>query len=412
VNFRPRSIEALDAFVQRHGAGSIVEEGETLFLDRDAQGQRIPLGMWETGRWWDMLKPYLPVSWYVDEMVHSGRWREEVVPASVVGLPRAMRVVRAARKGNFIVGKWHGDGETFCPAMWDDLAIGSGSCGMCRACFLILTHRARRDPRRHLLYDNVERFWKEAGLWLQGKGRYAYTRKASRHRTLGLGIDRSDSLLFEGVTGHARTLVPMFADGTTNPDGRRLVLLTKTANVHFLEGLPTDNVIVSMSLNGQAVADVWENEWPDGRRVTRRIAERVWALVEAQNMGFEIRIRLDPLLPIVGWRDIYSDFVASAAAAGLQPRMVTLGSYRQKNAQLLAWARRWGLPALEWEPADLVSDGTHEHLSLDSRVTLYQALLMLCREAWPDVEVGLCKETHQVRRALGLMRARCNCLAV
>jgi hypothetical protein len=36
-------------------------------------------------------------------------------------------------------------------------------------------------------------------------------------------------------------LIPLFADSKTNPLGRKLVLLTKTANVHFLEGLPTEN---------------------------------------------------------------------------------------------------------------------------------------------------------------------------
>lgn len=413
MDLRPRSVKAFDEFVRRHGIGSrVAKEGDALYLDRDGGGPRVALGTWEGGQWWPRVKALAPVTWYVDEMLAQGHWRQETIPAATVGLSRDVTVVRAARRGNLIISKWHGDHDTFCPPLWDDLAIGSGSCGQCRGCFLILTHRIRRDPRRHLLYDNVGDFWREAAAWLKAEGHYAGTRKASSRRVLGLGIDRSDSLLFEGVTGHARNLIPLFADVGSNPDGRRLVLLTKTANTHFLEGLATANVIVSMSLNPQVVADIWENTWPDGERVTRSIADRVAALVEAQGMGFEVRVRLDPVLPIAGWQDAYRAFVDECREAGLLPTLVTLGSYRQKNAQLLAWAERWGLPRLEWQPEDLVADGTHEHLGYEIRVELYRALMEMCREVWPGAQVGLCKETRAVRRALGLQRARCNCMVL
>ncbi len=54
---------------------------------------------------------------------------------------------------------------------------------------------------------------------------------------LGLGIDCSDSLLYEGETGLARRLIPLFTSKKTNPFGRKLILLTKSINVHYLEGL-------------------------------------------------------------------------------------------------------------------------------------------------------------------------------
>ena len=92
------------------------------------------------------------VRWWVDEQERLGHWRREIIPASVVGLTRDLTVFRAPRKTNLITYDWHGDKETFCPPMWWDLAIGSGACGLgCRACFLMLTHRVRRDPWRHLL---------------------------------------------------------------------------------------------------------------------------------------------------------------------------------------------------------------------------------------------------------------------
>jgi hypothetical protein len=69
----------------------------------------------------------LPINWYVDEQVNKGNWRQEIIPAEVVGLSRSLTVFRAPRKTNLITYSWHGDKETFCPPMWWDLAIGSGA---------------------------------------------------------------------------------------------------------------------------------------------------------------------------------------------------------------------------------------------------------------------------------------------
>lgn len=408
---RPTTPSDLDTFVRRHNIGTGVHiDGDSVILDRNGQ-KPANLGTWKSNGWWSRIKALAPTSWYVNEMVARRVWREETIPAETVGLSRNLTVLRASRKGGFIVSTWRGNRQTFCPPLYDDLAIGSGACGQCRACFLILTHRIRRDPWRHLLYDNVERFWSEAASWLKSKDDYAYACKASGRRTLGIGIDRSDSLLFEGITGHARNLIPLFADPESNPDGRQLVLLTRSANTHYLAGLPTPNIIVSMSLNPQSVADHWENVWPDGERVTRTIADRVEALVEAQRMGFNVRIRLDPILLIEGWEEAYRQFVAEAATAGLQPTRVTLGIYRQQTSQLREWARYWGLPPLDWRPGVMAKDGTHEHIPMEQRIATYRLIAGLVQATWPEAEVALCKETQQVWAAGIVRRSWCNCLA-
>src|SRR5436190_529063 len=128
------------------------------------------------------------IDWYTNEQVAQGIWREEEIAPEVSGLTRPLTVYRASRKTSLIVYDWHGDKQTFCPPMWWDLAIGSGACGLgCRACFLMLTHRIRRDPWRHLLYNNFEDFYKAVTKWLLSPNR-------RRQHTLGVGIDRSDSL--------------------------------------------------------------------------------------------------------------------------------------------------------------------------------------------------------------------------
>lgn len=351
-----------------------------------------------------------PIDWYVNDKVDVGKWREEVIPAEMVGLSRPLTVFRASRKTNLVTYDWHGDKNTFCPPIWWDLAIGSGACGLgCRACFLMLTHRVMRDPWRHLLYDNVDDFALVSQKWLLDSSRKSF-------HTLGVGIDRSDSLLYEGVTGHVRRLAPFFASETTNPKNCKLILLTKSTNTHYLADIAQadrDNVVVSFSLNPEPIADLWEGKWPDGERITRSISNRLEAVTLAQEMGFEVRVRIDPILTPPGWQENYRDFVRQVRQAGIEFRYWTLGTYREKNTQLQAWAQRWGLQPMEWQPdeGELVHDGTHWHLSLQRRVEIYQTVRDIIREEFPEAKVSLCKETHSIRKALTLCNADCNCLS-
>jgi hypothetical protein len=206
--------------------------------------------------------PFGPRTPYVIEQVRSGAWREGDIGAAQTGLSRNLAVFLADRKTSPIVHDWHGDRRTHCPPLYWDLAIGSGPCGLgCQGCYLLGTFRERRDPYQPLIYDNTAFLWDAVRRWLIAPGRRAM-------HTLGLGTDRSDSLLFEGVLWHARHLIPMFAGPARNPNASKLLLLTKTANARYLAGLATTNVIVSFSLNPEYIADLWEGNSRAGRGAT------------------------------------------------------------------------------------------------------------------------------------------------
>jgi len=350
------------------------------------------------------------MDWYVNEQTELGIWKNEEISPDVSGLSRPINVYRASRKTNFITYDWHGDKKTFCPPMWWDLAIGSGACGLgCRACFLMLTHRIKRDPLRHLLYDNLEDFAHSAEKWLLNIDR-------RQQHTLGVGIDRSDSLLYEGVAPHVRTLAPLFANPTINQKRNKLILLSKTANTHYLADIVPDhrsNIVASFSLNPEAIADLWEGKWPDtGERITPHISRRLDAIEFAQNLGYEVRVRVDPILTPEGWEEQYSEFVAEVKARGINFRYWTLGTYREKNPQLDSWRARWGLLPMEWQPSEeeLVKDGTHRHLLEERRVEIYRTVTAIIRREFPLAKISLCKETHTVRRSVALCNADCNCL--
>ena len=346
-----------------------------------------------------------PFDHYVERQVAERKLRLESIPSDALGTARPLEVYRAERKGKFIKPWESGaDDTSYCPARWEDISIGLGACGYrCRSCFLMLTQRTKCDPSRHVLYENVHDYERAV-------------RKALRRPgvNLGLGIDCSDSLLYEGVTGHARRLIPLFADPETNPHGRKLILLTKSANVHYLAGLPSENVLVTFSLNPEQIADLWEGKWNDGVRITPPIDERLAASARAGGMGFEVRWRIDPILPVDGWEDIYREFFDNVAAVGHAPTRITLGTYREMGTSLRTFAARWGLPPMEWTPQEkLTRDGPHYHLSLEDRIATYRGIVALIESSWKGRGsapiVALCKETSHIRAAVGIEHTHCNC---
>ena len=347
-----------------------------------------------------------PFDWYVNEKLQTGVWRLELIDKEIVGVSRPLEVIRADRNKNNIVKPWpkQDDDESYCPAHWGDIAIGRGACGFrCRACFLILTHRGFCDPSRHVLYENLDDYAEAVKKWL----------KKPNRRNLGLGIDCSDSLLYEGVTGHAKRLIPIFANKDTNPHGCQLILVTKSANVHYLEGLPTNNVILSMSLNPEPIADLWEGKWDDGVRITPPIEDRLIASLIGQDMGFDVRWRVDPLLPVEDWKDIYQEFFQDAAKDGHRPSRITLGTYREMARSLATLSKKWGLPEMEWSPENLTKDGSHYHLPDEVRVEIYEHLrdciISAWNSTWHEPIVALCKESRVIRSKIGLLHDNCNC---
>ncbi|UCD29907.1 MAG: hypothetical protein JSV03_05375 [Planctomycetota bacterium] len=343
---------------------------------------------------------------YISEQIKKGEWRVGCIRANECGLTRDLPIFLASRKTNPIVHDWHGDRNTYCPPLYWDLAIGSGPCGLgCRGCYLLGTFRDMRDPHQPLIYNNYSFLWEAVRKWLTSIDRRPW-------HSLGIGTDRSDSLLFEHITGHARHLIPMFADPRKNPRGCMLLLLTKSKNIHYLEGLPTSNVMVSFSLNPESIADLWEGKWSDTmERITPPIDERLTAALEAQEMGFEIRWRIDPILTLEGWENAYQEFLSQAADEGHRPTCITLGTFRENMPQLDYWRNFWGLPAMEWRPEVLRRDGTHYHSSPNYRINTYKIIAALCKKSFPDATVSLCKETRRIRQETGLCSQVCNCLA-
>ena len=363
-----------------------------------------------------------PTNHYVEGQIKDGKWKKVTLQPEITGLERPMEILTAPRGSSFIKCAWHGDKDTFCPPIWADIALGSGACGFgCRTCFLMLTFRSMRDPNRPLVYTNYERIDSDVKKWLMAKHYYyedkdkkKIRKKRSYKETIGLGIDCADSLLFEGYTQNLRRIAPIFQSEKSNPLNTQLVLLTKSANTHFLKTVKPKNIIVTMSLNPEGIADLWEGKYQDGVRITPPITYRLEALRYAQDLGFETRIRLDPILTPDNWEDQYRDFVNEMYGMGIKPSFITLGTYREKNHQIDTWREKWGLLPAEVDDFNVgdKAEGTHFHIQ--GRNQIYSSVEAIIKKGYAGgsfrPHVSLCKETFNIRKELGMTNMYCNCL--
>lgn len=140
--------------------------------------------------------------------------------------------------------------------------------------------------------------------------------------------------------------------------------------------------------------------------------QRLTAALEAQMMGYPVRIRLDPVLTPPGWESMYFDFIEKCWQSGVRFDLLDSGLLSGKEQLFGTLDKVLGPPPMEWQPdrETLVNEGTHWRLSDEFRAGMYSTIRDTVRRFYPDARVGLCKETHEMRKMVGLTNACCNCL--
>jgi spore photoproduct lyase len=229
-----------------------------------------------------------------------------------------------------------------------------------------------------------------------------------------------DSLALEHLTGAAELFIPFFGG---LPNGY-LFLLTKSASVEPILRLPHNgHTIVGWSLNAAEVSQEFEIGAPC-------LEDRLQAARRAQEAGYRVRVRLDPIVPLPGWETMYAAAIGEIFAK-TSPERVTIGTLRfeegfhrnrhaiigerHPGSRLLREMERMqpmevpiGKPAGRGRGLSKVSVGKISY-PRTTRVEVFRFIIAEIRKHFAG-PIALCKETRDVWREVSLDPSRCRCV--
>jgi spore photoproduct lyase len=211
-----------------------------------------------------------------------------------------------------------------------------------------------------------------------------------------------DGLALDPLTGYSREMVPFFA----RQAHARLVLLTKSASVENLLGLDHEgHTVLSWSLNPPEVSRAFERNVPSP-------AERLAAMRRCAEAGYIVRAVVMPIIPIMNWEPIYTEFLEDLLSAAPSLQRITLG-------QICSYSGALALMERKLSKRNPISCQLDRRKSADGRirfpftlrVRIYRHLIDRIKRTRPDLDTGLCLEERRTFEALDMPDAvgRCNC---
>jgi spore photoproduct lyase len=207
----------------------------------------------------------------------------------------------------------------------------------------------------------------------------------------------SDALMSEHEPfPFTRFAVPLFETQRTY----RLLLLSKAPWVDNLVKMGSQRQsVVSFSLNHEVVAKRWEKAPP--------IQDRINAAARVANVGYEVRVRIDPIVPYPAgsWLDGYYHLLDEIFVR-FRPSRITLGSLRGLQSTInAARDKTW---------VDYLSEQSQwgRRMPETLRLEAYGRIIEQLQVAHGYDQVALCKEPVAVWEVLGMdwQHCRCNCV--
>jgi len=273
--------------------------------------------------------------------------------------------------------------DVVCPH-FIELKWANGCRFDCAWCYLNGTFRFRADGKAPYLKDP-----EKITLHLR-----TYLEKVKEPTVLNSG-ELSDSLVFEGGTySLTKDIIPIFKE----QDRHKLLILTKSANVkNLIKANAQDHVIVSLSVNAVKVARRWEKKAPTP-------VQRLRAAKELSDAGYQVRLRIDPMVPIEGWKEDYKELVEYIFKQ-FRPNRITLGTLRGLQSTLIH------SEDTSW--AEYLDDNSNWGKKINShlRAEMYTFIINLLRNKYKYNDFSICKETIEMWKMLGLeyKNMKCNC---
>jgi len=299
--------------------------------------------------------------------------------------------------------------EIVCPHFWELVwATGCAFRPACAWCYLQGTFRGDITPR----FFQKEELEKQLNAWFEGIEALScqLTEKPSEPQILVTG-ELADSFMGEeywkrnyGIS-FSRWAIDLF-----EKQGKHKVLfLTKSDRVeHLLDIEPHNQAIISFSLNAEPVAKRWEK----GAYVISPVKRRIEKAGRLQQAGYEVRVRIDPMVPILDWETHYRQLIDDIFSK-LRPERITIGSLRGLESTIrFCKDRSW----VDYLSKDRTGWG--RKIPDDQRHLMYSSLIDYLKTSHNYSKIGLCKETENMWKRLGMdagaypdwSGCKCNCV--
>lgn len=262
-----------------------------------------------------------------------------------------------------------------CPHFWE-LRWAYGCPFECAYCYLQGTLRGNKTPRfvplEHILLAIEDAFNDE-----------------DLEPSIFNSGELSDSLMNP-------IIMEKIADKFEEQTRHKLLLLTKSANTAFLVRRLRKQTIVSFTINNPEVCKRWEHRTPPPEK-------RIEAAKAVSEVGYEVRVRIDPIFPTDGWKERYGELLGDLLS-GVSPNRITLGMPRGLAKTLMFSQDR------SWTEGMTERSGWGKKFPEPIRKEVYSFFLTRLAElGFEKDKIALCKETVPLWSDLGIGQ-RCNCV--
>ena len=179
----------------------------------------------------------------------------------------------------------------------------------------------------------------------------------------------------------------------------KVLFLTKSSYVKMmLEIEKHDSAVASFSINAYPVARKWE------RAPTPK--SRIRAGKELADNGWEVRVRIDPIVPIQNWKKAYAELIEDLFSS-YAPSRITLGTPRGLQSTLN------NITDASWvQYMDSTRSGWGRKVSDEERERIYSFMFDRLESHISLNSIGLCKETLEMFSFLNrdFRKQVCNCM--
>ena len=254
----------------------------------------------------------------------------------------------------------------------------------CSWCYLKGTFRFRPDGLKPVVKD-YEKIKSHTEAFLE---------KVKSPEILNTG-EIADSLMHENsVSPFSKLIIPMF-------EGQRLhkvLFLTKSSNVkNLLDIYPYKQTIISFSLNAIPVAKRWEK--------APSVMKRIEAATKVYEAGYEVRLRIDPMVPIDNWKKHYLQLL-DIVFERFSPERITFGSLRGLQSTIN------GCSDKSWVRYLQEKSNWGKKIDFETRFAMYSTIIEYLNTKCNYSKIALCKETVEMwdKLKIDYRKIKCNCI--